>query len=96
MSSKTQKHFTFIAVSAFLMTVLCAQASHANIHVIKKYKEAFGSASPKCITCHMVKLPKKGEGQHEMNPYGQKLKDAGGQDITIEDLKKIGPKPEAE
>lgn len=55
---------------------LCTGSSPAwaNVKQIKAYKEAFPDEKPKCIHCHAVEKPKKEDGQHDLNAYGEKVK----------------------
>lgn len=53
---------------SFLLTAAPAQA---NLKEVKAYKEAFPDSKPKCINCHVDEKPKKDEGLHEWNEYGQ-------------------------
>jgi len=64
----------------------------ANTDQIKIYKNAFQGSAPKCINCHMDKLPKKDDGKHDLGAYGLKVKEAQGTDekISEETYKKAG------
>lgn len=59
-----------MALGGILMLV--PQAA-ANPDQAKLYKEVFGGDKPKCIVCHTDKLPKKGDGKHDLNDYGKKV-----------------------
>ena len=63
--------------------VFLAGEASANPVQIKAYKEAFLDESPKCMMCHMDKMPKKEDGKHELNDYGKSVL-------------KENPKPDAE
>ena len=47
--------------------------AEANVEQIKIYKEAYPDAKPKCIDCHVDKVPKKDDGLHALNDYGNKV-----------------------
>jgi hypothetical protein len=71
-----------------------ATPSFANVGQIKEYKKAFPDAKPKCIQCHAVEKPKKEDGQHDLNAYGKKVKDAAkAQPPTDAAYKAVGPAP---
>ena len=47
----------------------------ANLEQAKIYKAAFpDEEKPKCIMCHVDKIPKKDEGKHDWNEYGLKVR----------------------
>ena len=54
----------------FTAAILLAGTAHADMNEIKTYKTAFPDAKPKCIECHVAAMPKKDDGQHELNAYG--------------------------
>ena len=60
----------------------------ADVDQVKLYKAAFPGSQPKCISCHMDKLPKKDEGMHEPNAYGKKIQETA--EITVETYKEVG------
>jgi hypothetical protein len=64
---------TTVAVSVLLAfcvgTTLLANLDNQKAFVAK-YPDAKASLG-KCTTCHVKPLPKKEEGQHELNPYGK-------------------------
>ncbi len=78
------------AMLTFVAAVAVSLPAHASIDVVKVYKAAFEGSKPKCNFCHVLALPKKEDGQHDLNAYGQKVKDAGGKEITAEALKSVG------
>ena len=52
-----------------------SELAFANLEITKLYKSAFNTdEKPKCITCHTIKTPKKEEGKHDWNDYGQALR----------------------
>lgn len=65
----------FFSMAFIAGFVLCATA-RADMTVLKAYKQAFPDTHPKCISCHVDALPKKADGQHEWNAYGQAAKKA--------------------
>ena len=71
MKMKNAKKFILLtAVFSFLGSGFAS----ANLEVAKLYKSALGmDEKPKCISCHVDKLPKKEDGKHENNEYGKKL-----------------------
>ncbi len=47
----------------------------ANLEQAKIYKAAFpDEEKPKCTACHVDKIPKKDDGKHDWNEYGQKVR----------------------
>jgi glutamyl-tRNA reductase len=74
--------------------ILWAQPAHAGLDQIKAYKEAYPDSKPKCIDCHVDKIPKKDDGAHELNEYGKAVVKAAGTDKpTADTYKKAGPIP---
>lgn len=68
--------------------------SFANLNQLKVYKEAFPETKAQCAVCHVDKLPKKDEGLHDLNEYGQTVKEAMVDDeLSVEALQEIGPAP---
>jgi hypothetical protein len=64
---------TLVRTLIFLTaSITAASASHANPDQAKLYKQVFGGDKPKCLACHVDKLPKKAEGKHDLNEYGKK------------------------
>ena len=70
-SRKFMFAFCLVAVLGLLTGSVPAEA---NIKMMKAYKGAFPGAKPKCLFCHVNKMPKKGDGVHEFNAYGLKVK----------------------
>ena len=62
----------------------------ANMNQIKLYKAAFPDSKPKCIFCHVDKLPKKEEGMHEPSAYGNKIRETAPENRTAETFNQIG------
>ena len=60
----------FFVVAMFLMGSVTAEAS---IEQMKLYKKVFPESKPKCLVCHLDALPKKADGSHNPNSYGQKI-----------------------
>jgi len=82
-----------ILLTAFIFWALPV---HAGMVQIKAYKEAYPDAKPKCIDCHVDKMPKKDDGAHELNDYGKAVVKAAGTDKpTADTYKKAGPIPSA-
>lgn len=77
-----------ILLSGAIFIFIAAGSASANVNQIKFYKEAFPGESPKCMTCHIDKVPKK-DGKHDLNPYGLKVK-AENPTPTAETYKKVG------
>jgi hypothetical protein len=90
------KKTTFLILSGFIFVSVSA---HADIAQIKAYKESYPDAKPKCIECHVDKMPKKDDGLHENNDYGKSAvkaaKAAGLDKPTADTYKAIGPIPNA-
>ncbi len=71
--------------------ILWAVPVHASLPQIKEYKAAFADTQPKCIDCHVDKMPKKEDGAHELNDYGKAVvKAAGSEKPTADSYKKVG------
>jgi hypothetical protein len=67
------KKIMFFIVTGF---VFWGVPAHANLTLIKAYQSAFpDAAKPKCIDCHIDKMPKK-DGSHDNNDYGKAVKAA--------------------
>jgi len=62
------KKIMFLVLTGFIFWALPV---HADMSQIKAYKEAYPDAKPKCIDCHVDKMPKKDDGAHENNDYGK-------------------------
>jgi hypothetical protein len=74
---------------AALFSFSLAGSAFANLDQVKLYQSVFGGDKPKCLTCHVDKIPKKADGQHEWNDYGKKLK-AAKETLSAEVYKKVG------
>ncbi len=72
----------------FAFVVAGSTPAMADVEQVKFYKTAFPGSQPKCIFCHIDKLPKKDEGMHEPNAYGKKVREAA--EITAETYKQVG------
>jgi len=85
------KKITFFVLAGFIGWTVSAQANMAQI---KAYKDAYPDTKPKCIDCHVDKMPKKDDGAHELNDYGKSVaKAAGAVKPTADAYKKVGPIP---
>jgi hypothetical protein len=76
----------FLAGAFFFIGV---KTAGANMNQIKIYKKTFPGSAPKCINCHVDKLPRKDDGKHDLGAYGLRVKDAG-EEISEESYKKVG------
>ena len=82
------KKITFFILTGF---IFWAASAHADMAQIKAYKETYPDAKPKCIDCHVDKMPKKDDGQHDANDYGKAvIKAAGSQTPTADTYKTVG------
>ena len=63
------KTIKFFILTGFIVWALPA---HADMAQIKAYKAAYPDATPKCIDCHVDKMPKK-DGAHDPNAYGKAI-----------------------
>lgn len=63
--------------------------AEANVDEVKIYKKAFPGSKPKCMICHLDKIPKKEDGKHDLNAYGLKVKELG-EEATVEALQALG------
>lgn len=86
-----------VVAGVFLFT----SVSNADIKQIKAYKEAYPGAAVKCINCHVDAMPKKDDGKHENNAYGNAVKEEAKKEAvasaakeevlpTVETYKKVG------
>ena len=75
-----------------VMFSLMAGQAFASMDIAKVYKEVFSTdEKPACVSCHTDKLPKKADGEHDLNDYGQKLVDAKtGDEVDEAALKTVG------
>lgn len=73
----------------FMFVVAANTFAMADVEQVKLYKAAFPDAKPKCIFCHVDKLPKKDEGMHEPSAYGKKVREAA-TEITADIYKQVG------
>lgn len=87
---------------AVLVLMLGITAAEASINQAKLYKKAFPGSKPKCLACHVDKIPKKADGEHDLNIYGLRLKEIA-EVPTEETYKEVGsvedfelPKEEAD
>jgi len=55
-------------IMLFVLTgfIFWALPVHADMSQIKAYKENYPDAHPKCIDCHVDKMPKKDDGAHDI------------------------------
>ena len=64
---------TGIIFSSLVIVFLAGGISEANMGQLKLYKKAFPGSKPKCMVCHVDKLPKKADGKNDLNAYGLKV-----------------------
>lgn len=89
--SKRPGHCLILAVSSsFLLVFMTVSTAQANVKQIKLYKEAYSDATPKCIHCHVDKLPKKDDMMHELSDYGKKVVSISAEP-TADTYKTAGP-----
>ena len=63
------------AFVSIIMVIFSSGPALANLEQAKIYKAAFPDAEkPKCIMCHVDKMPKKDDGKHDWNEYGLKVR----------------------
>ena len=86
------KNFLGLFLIFAVMMKLGEVKAQANMDNLNVYKEAFEGSKPKCTFCHIDKLPKKTDGDHNLNKYGETLKDADGK-VTVESIKAAGEAP---
>jgi len=81
-----------IAIS-FILTgfIFWAVGAQASLQQINAYKQAYPDTKPKCIDCHVDKIPKKDDGAHELNDYGKAVvKSAGTEKPSADTYKAVG------
>lgn len=82
------KTLYFLILTGF---IFWSASACADIKQIKAYKEAFPDTKPKCIDCHVDKMPKKDDGAHDNNDYGKAVVKAAGKDKpTADTYKTVG------
>ena len=82
------KKIIFLILSGFILSNVPAFASFSQI---KEYKQTYPDAKPKCVECHVDKMPKKDDGKHELNDYGKAaVKAAGTNKPTADTYKTVG------
>ncbi len=82
------KTIMFFILTGFILWTIPAQA---NLTQLKAYKDAYPDTKPKCIDCHVDKIPKKVDGQHDPSDYGKAvIKAAGTEKPTADTYKKVG------
>ena len=92
----------FMKVLAFPFGALFVSGvAFANLEQVKTYKAVFpDEEKPKCVVCHVDKLPKKEDGKHDWNDYGKKILDAKKElkkeKVDEEVLEKVGKNEAAE
>jgi hypothetical protein len=88
------KKVIYLVLTGFIFWALPA---HADMSQIKAYKETYPDAKPKCIDCHVDKIPKKEDGAHDPNDYGKSVikaaKAAGLDKPTADTYKTVGQIP---
>ena len=78
-----------------LITLFCLgwpMDSHANVKIMKFYRELNPDLKSDCTYCHIDKQPKKEEGKHELNAYGEKIQEllkTEKKEMTDEELKAV-------
>jgi hypothetical protein len=97
--NKNQMSFAVVCIAA--VGVFAAGAARADMAQMKIYKEAQPGSKIKCVDCHKDAMPKKDDGQHDVNDYGAAAVVAGKAEAeaakatdtqpTVETYKKIGP-----
>ena len=88
------KTIVFLILTGFILWSV--PAANASLNQIKAYKETYPDSKPKCVDCHVDKIPKKDDGQHELNDYGKAVvKAAGTEKPSADTYKKAGPIPKA-
>lgn len=76
-------------IFAILFSFLFFATAWASLKQVKAYKEAFPDEKPKCSHCHVSEKPKKEDGQHDLNAYGQKAANAKAEP-DVETYKAVG------
>jgi hypothetical protein len=91
-----KRNFFILFLSVLIITSLTG-ASLANTDELKVYRKVYPDVKPGCVYCHVDKIPKKDDGQHDLNAYGQKLKELMGEgDLTEEIIESVGSADEFE
>lgn len=80
------KKWILVTALIWAMGIVPAQAT---VERMKVYKKTFPEFKPQCIYCHVDEKPKKDDGEHDLNPYGMKVKELG-EEVTEEKLKALG------
>lgn len=65
-----------VFITSISIVLMCSVALYANPDQMKLYKKAYPDVSkPQCIFCHVDKVPKKADDEHDLNPYGLKAQE---------------------
>ncbi|MEI8345757.1 MAG: hypothetical protein WCG06_06770 [Candidatus Omnitrophota bacterium] len=63
-----------VAALQIIFLLVVSAVAWADVAQMKLYKEAFPEEKPKCSSCHVAAMPKKADGEHQLNAYGTKVK----------------------
>ncbi len=88
------KDHAVLAAAVIAVSLLVPELAFATLEQSKIYKSAFNTEKPKCLTCHVDKIPKKEDGKHELNEYGKKLASVNPAPDEAT-YKQVGPNPDA-
>lgn len=70
------KKIIFMSICCFSFAFLVGPSlGHADVDILKVYREVNPDLKPNCMYCHLDKLPKKDPGTHELNAYGKKMQE---------------------
>ncbi|MCA9400896.1 MAG: hypothetical protein KC713_04675 [Candidatus Omnitrophica bacterium] len=79
---------TKLTLITALLVVVWALPSFAGTQQLKVYRAVYPDVKPGCVYCHLDKMPKKDDGMHDLNLYGQHLKKRMGDGELTEDIVK--------
>ena len=80
-----------IAFAVLFIFAAVVHVAQANVKQLKAYREVYPDYKPKCSYCHVDEKPKKDDGKHDLNAYGQKLQELmNGEALTEEMIRGVG------
>ncbi|MCA9402472.1 MAG: hypothetical protein KC897_01710 [Candidatus Omnitrophica bacterium] len=80
-----------IAFAVLFIFAAVVPVAQANVKQLKVYREVYPDYKPKCNYCHVDEKPKKDDGKHDLNAYGQKLQELmNGEALTEEIIREVG------
>lgn len=73
-----------VFLGAAVLALMVTSVAQADMKEMKIYKEAYPDAKVKCVDCHKDAMPKKDDGKHDMNAYGEAVMAEAKKEATAE------------